>query len=91
MRFTWTKIAAVAGGLVGLLHPDNIFPGVGAIGFALPWLIFFAFIGFIVDLILRWLNKLPNPDTHVKCPDCKELVLRDARKCKHCGCNLISQ
>jgi TM2 domain-containing membrane protein YozV len=27
----------------------------------------------------------PNPDTHVKCPDCRELVLRDARKCKHCG------
>lgn len=33
----------------------------------------------------------PNPDTHVKCPDCRELVLRDARKCKHCGCVLIPQ
>lgn len=27
--------------------------------------------------------------THIKCPDCAELVLADARKCKHCGC-LIS-
>ena len=27
----------------------------------------------------------PNPSTHVKCPDCRELVLKDARKCKHCG------
>ena len=26
-----------------------------------------------------------TPDTHVKCPDCRELVFKDARKCKHCG------
>lgn len=30
-----------------------------------------------------------SPDTHVKCPDCRELVLKDARKCKHCGTALI--
>jgi hypothetical protein len=36
-------------------------------------------------------NDRPNPDTHVKCPDCRELVLRDARRCKHCGCTLIPQ
>ena len=33
----------------------------------------------------------PTPETHVKCPDCRELVLRDARRCKHCGCSLIPQ
>ena len=33
----------------------------------------------------------PSPATHVRCPDCRELVLRDARKCKHCGCALIPQ
>lgn len=33
----------------------------------------------------------PTPDTHVKCPDCRELVLKDARKCKHCGCALVPQ
>lgn len=27
----------------------------------------------------------PNPRTHVRCPDCQELVLKEARKCKHCG------
>lgn len=32
-----------------------------------------------------------SPDTHVKCPDCAELVKREARKCKHCGCALIPQ
>ena len=33
----------------------------------------------------------PSPATHVRCPECRELVLRDARKCKHCGCALIPQ
>ena len=28
---------------------------------------------------------------HVKCPDCSELVLSQAHKCKHCGCVLIPQ
>jgi len=29
--------------------------------------------------------------THVRCPECKELVLNEARVCKHCGCKLIPQ
>ncbi len=33
----------------------------------------------------------PKRDTHVKCPDCRELVRRDARVCKHCGCRLVPQ
>jgi hypothetical protein len=33
----------------------------------------------------------PTPETHVKCPDCRELVLKDARVCKHCHCRLIPQ
>ena len=32
-----------------------------------------------------------SPDTHVRCPDCRELVLKEARKCKHCGCKLVPQ
>lgn len=32
----------------------------------------------------------PSPSTHVKCPDCAELILIDAKVCKHCGCRLIS-
>lgn len=31
----------------------------------------------------------PNPSTHVKCPDCAELVLAEANVCKHCGCKLV--
>ncbi len=30
-------------------------------------------------------------DTYVRCPDCRELVRRDARKCKHCGTALTPQ
>lgn len=33
----------------------------------------------------------PSPDTHVRCPDCAELVRREARKCKHCGSPLVPQ
>jgi hypothetical protein len=32
-----------------------------------------------------------GPDTHVRCPDCRELVRKDARKCKHCGSSLTPQ
>lgn len=33
----------------------------------------------------------PTPETHVKCPDCRELVFKDARRCKHCGIQLVPQ
>lgn len=33
----------------------------------------------------------PTPETHVRCPECRELVLKDARKCKHCGSALVPQ
>jgi hypothetical protein len=33
----------------------------------------------------------PTPDTHVHCPDCRELVRKDARVCKHCHCSLTPQ
>lgn len=27
--------------------------------------------------------------THVRCPDCREVVRKDAKKCKHCGAALV--
>lgn len=36
-------------------------------------------------------EPIPTPKTHVRCPDCAELVLKQASKCKHCGCVLIPQ
>lgn len=37
------------------------------------------------------LADVPTPSTHVRCPDCREFVLKDARKCKHCQAALIPQ
>lgn len=36
-------------------------------------------------------GEVITPETHVRCPDCRELVRHDARKCKHCGTALIPQ
>ena len=33
----------------------------------------------------------PTYSTLVRCPECRELVRRDATKCKHCGCALVPQ
>lgn len=30
----------------------------------------------------------PTPETHVICPDCAELIRKEARVCKHCGCKI---
>lgn len=36
-------------------------------------------------------GEIATPQTHVRCPDCKELVRKDAVKCKHCGSALVPQ
>jgi hypothetical protein len=49
-------------------------------------------LGVIFVLVMENLKDIedkPNPNTHVRCPDCRELVRNDARKCKHCGVSLI--
>lgn len=91
MNIFWFKTGAVIGLVIGFLHPDNLFWGVGALGFALPWGVVFSLIGLLIDFVVKKINDKPSPKTHVKCPDCRELVLKDARKCKHCGCLLIPQ
>lgn len=64
----------------------------------LAWFILgfiFSLFALIAVLVLPALNRkdpnAPTPETHVRCPDCRELVLRDARVCKHCRCSLIPQ
>ncbi len=51
----------------------------------------FALGAVLVMPSLRIAPGTPTPDTHVKCPDCRELVLKDAKVCRHCGCKLIPQ
>lgn len=33
----------------------------------------------------------PSPATHVRRPDCRELVRMDATRCRHCGVALVPQ
>ena len=33
----------------------------------------------------------PNARTHVRCPECRELVRMDATRCKHCSAPLVPQ
>lgn len=42
-------------------------------------------------LMAQHQDALQTPETHVRCPHCKELVLKEARVCKHCACKLIPQ
>ena len=36
-------------------------------------------------------SGLATADTHVRCPDCRELIYKEARKCRFCGCSLVPQ
>ena len=36
-------------------------------------------------------GEVATPDTHIRCPDCKELVRKDANVCWHCHCKLTPQ
>jgi hypothetical protein len=47
--------------------------------------------GIVLLIAGRAGEPAPSPSTHVKCPDCRELVLNEARVCKHCGCRLVPQ
>lgn len=33
----------------------------------------------------------PTPETHVRCPDCRDLIRREASVCIHCECKLVPQ
>lgn len=64
---------------------------IGALNLFLGWTL----LGWLVALIWSYTGNTADPEptasTHVKCPDCAELVKREARVCKHCGCKLIPQ
>ena len=97
MKKKWTKNLAISGQVIGMLlgtSQDNFYGihSVGDFAFLFGNGIPFAIIGSLIGLAVDYFFKSQsNPDTHVKCPDCRELVFKDARKCKHCGCNLIPQ
>ena len=96
MKKQWTKNFAITGQVIGMFlgtiqnkyWTESIADFAGLVGHGLP----FAFIGAILGLVIDFLMKFKKTnETHVQCPDCKELVITNARKCKHCGCTLIPQ
>ena len=92
MKILGTVLTILAGmsGLLAIVTIQQMpAPGIGAyVGvFAVPSL--FGWWGWIA---FNWKSgNQPTPQTHVVCPECRELVLRDARLCKHCGTRLIPQ
>lgn len=89
---TWVLFAC----LVGALAKRR---GRGAVGWFVIAVLLSPLVAGIAVLVMKDMStaavlaqgELPQPDTHVRCPECRELVRADARKCKHCGAALVPQ
>jgi hypothetical protein len=84
--FLWLVAAIFTGAIASSKNRSAI--GWFILGCFFPLLSFLAILG--LPSIANDDDK-PTPNTHVKCPDCKELVIKDANVCKHCGCKLVPQ
>lgn len=84
--FSFYFFAAIGVGMVASAK------GRSGIGWGLAAL----FISPPMAALLLIVMSLPSgPDqmtekTHVRCPDCRELIRRDATVCAHCGCKLTA-
>lgn len=70
-------------------HPSK--SAVMALNLFLGW----TFLGWVAALVWSYKSAegaapAPTKKTHTRCPDCAELVLREANVCKHCGKQLRS-
>lgn len=84
--FVWFGLSLIAG-YVG----SN--KGHSGLAFFLLSLILTPLIGLTYALVAKDLTKesAPTKKTHLKCPDCAELILKEAKVCKHCHAKLVSQ
>lgn len=49
-----------------------------------------ATIGWVIgSALIRHSTITPTPDTHVRCPDCQKLIMKNSHMCEYCGCKLI--
>jgi hypothetical protein len=93
-RITLLVIGYSLGIVMGMKRDDyfglyDVYDAAYLAGSGLPTGIIGLLLGWAADKLLYKPN--PNVDSHVKCPDCMELVLKEARKCKHCGSSLTPQ
>ena len=72
-----------------VLHLLALFFGAGALIITIPAHLIYAAVKDKPAVQVSDPNA-PDPSTHVRCPDCRELVRFDATKCKHCGAGLIA-
>lgn len=87
IAFLWVVLSVAVG--VWAKNKDQ-----GGIGWFLLSMLISPLLGGIFLALSKNLRAealLPNASTHVKCPACAELVLREATKCKHCGETLTPQ
>jgi hypothetical protein len=86
--FLWFSLSIVAGIIAASKNRH-------AVGYFLLSLALSPLVGLILAIALPRLSRAgvavgPTRATHIKCPDCAELILIDAKVCKHCGCRLAS-
>ena len=67
----------------GVSMTNSALPAIGSVA-VLAYCLYMGFSG-------KSIFGLASPDTQVKCPDCRELVKKEAIKCKHCGSSLKAQ
>jgi hypothetical protein len=82
--FVWGAVAIVMAFCVGVAATSR-----GRSFWA--WLLLSVVLSPIVALILLILlpkTEIRGADTHKQCPECKETILKDARKCRYCGSQL---
>ena len=59
--------------------------------FAMPLALVLTIPLHLIYAVLASRKGEPDPTQVWRCPDCRELVLREARVCKHCGCRIVPQ
>jgi len=86
--FLWLVFSVVAGIIAGSKNRSGI-------GYFLISIVLSPIVGLLLAAFLPVIVEAPKTvvevdpvETHTKCPECRELVLIDARKCKHCGAAL---
>lgn len=83
----WLALSAVVALLISLIHT--------VAGVLTP--VFFAILALVLPKVggaalgRDAAGVVISPDTHVKCPDCRGYVPKDASKCQHCQTALIPQ
>lgn len=59
--------------------------------FILNLLLGWTLLGWIIAVVWAHTGNVATSDPLVRCPECRELIIKGARKCKHCGASLVAK